>query len=125
MLIDETELYLSIVECDDKGRTYGLRWTPSWSRRRHVGAGAGVGARSSWPLSTHDEPIVLLRRDINEMQKNHIWVMQDNTLNHDELREVQIQLGRMEQALMDKLDMPFAPPRDVLDDSETDDDPDD
>ncbi|KAK9111470.1 hypothetical protein Scep_018989 [Stephania cephalantha] len=31
--IDETELYLSVVERDDKGRTYGLGWTPSGSKR--------------------------------------------------------------------------------------------
>ncbi|KAK9147649.1 hypothetical protein Scep_006406 [Stephania cephalantha] len=40
--IDETELYLSVVERDDKGRTYGLG-----SRRRHAtfgGARGGVGS---------------------------------------------------------------------------------
>ncbi|KAK9094899.1 hypothetical protein Scep_026368 [Stephania cephalantha] len=38
--IHDTELYLSIVEHDDKGRTYGLVGTPSGPRRRHVGAGS-------------------------------------------------------------------------------------
>ncbi|KAK9147860.1 hypothetical protein Scep_006617 [Stephania cephalantha] len=133
--IDETELYLSVVERDDKGHTYGLGWTPLRSRRRHVGAGAGAGAGvgdgdgdgggSSRPVSAHDEPIELLRRDIKEMQTNLLRVMQDNTLNPDELREVQGQLGHMEQALMDRLEISFAPPKDVPDNSETDDDPDD
>ncbi|KAK9088846.1 hypothetical protein Scep_027928 [Stephania cephalantha] len=43
--INETELYLSVVECDDKGRTYGLGWTPSRSQRRHATAG-GDGGRA-------------------------------------------------------------------------------
>ncbi|KAK9094954.1 hypothetical protein Scep_026423 [Stephania cephalantha] len=129
--IDETELYLSVMERDDKGRTYGLGWTPSGSRRRHVGVGAGVragagdGAGSSRPIYAPNEPIELLRRDFKEMQTNLLWVMQDNTLTRDELREVQGQLRRIEKALMDKLGISFKPPRDVPDDSETDDDPDD
>ncbi|KAK9140770.1 hypothetical protein Scep_010451 [Stephania cephalantha] len=66
--IDKTELYLSIVERDNKGQTYGLGWTPSG--RRHPGAGAGAGAESSQHISAHDEPIELLRKDIKEMQTN-------------------------------------------------------
>ncbi|KAK9082971.1 hypothetical protein Scep_029442 [Stephania cephalantha] len=91
-------------------------WTPSRSRRRHA------GARSSWPISAHDEPIELLRKDIKEMQTNLLRVIRDNTLDCDELRELQGRLGRMEQALMDRLEILFAPPRDIPDDSETDDD---
>ncbi|KAK9112000.1 hypothetical protein Scep_019519 [Stephania cephalantha] len=74
MLIDETELYLSVVKRDDKGRTYGLGWTPSGSRRRHGGTRAGAGVGSFQPISAHDEPIELLRRDITEMQKNLLRV---------------------------------------------------
>ncbi|KAK9125267.1 hypothetical protein Scep_014113 [Stephania cephalantha] len=81
--IDETELYLSIIERDDKGRTYGLGWTPSGSNCRHTGAKAGAG--SSRPISAHDEPIEMLRKDIKEMLTNLLWVMQDNTLCRDEL----------------------------------------
>ncbi|KAK9158092.1 hypothetical protein Scep_004666 [Stephania cephalantha] len=69
--IDETELYLSIVERDDKERTYGLGWTPSGSRRRHAtagGAGGGDGAGSSRPISSPNEPVELLRRDFQAMQ---------------------------------------------------------
>ncbi|KAK9157335.1 hypothetical protein Scep_003909 [Stephania cephalantha] len=123
--IDETELYLSVVERDDKGQTYGLGWTPSGSWLRHVGARAGDGAGSSRPISAPNEPIELLRRDFKEMQTNLLQVMQDNTLIRDELREVQGQLCCMEHALMDRLVISFAPPRDVPDDSETDDNPDD
>ncbi|KAK9119577.1 hypothetical protein Scep_017670 [Stephania cephalantha] len=64
--IDEIELYLSVVERDDKGRTYGLGWTPSGSRRRHAtagGAGGGDGAGSSRPISSPNEPVELLRSD--------------------------------------------------------------
>ncbi|KAK9112199.1 hypothetical protein Scep_019718 [Stephania cephalantha] len=119
--IYETDLYLSVVERDDKGWTYGLGWTPSGSRRRHAtaggaggGAGGGDGARSSRPISSPNESVELLRRDFQMMQ-THIL-------------RVQGQLRRMEQALMDRLEISFspAPPRDVLvDDSETDDDLDD
>ncbi|KAK9140970.1 hypothetical protein Scep_010651 [Stephania cephalantha] len=126
-LIDELESYLSVVERDDKGRTYGLGWTPSGSRRRHVnvGVGASDGAGSSWPISAPNEPIELLRRDFNEMQTNLLRVMQDNTLTHNELRKVQGQLRHVEHALMDKLGISFTPHIDVPDDLETDDDPDD
>ncbi|KAK9157560.1 hypothetical protein Scep_004134 [Stephania cephalantha] len=133
--IDETELYLSIIERDDKRRTYGLGWTPSGSRRRHAtageaggGAGGGDGARSSRPISSPNEPVKLLRRDFRTMQTHILRIMQDHTLTQYQLREVQVQLRRMEQALMDKLEISFAlvPPRDVpTDDSEIDDDPDD
>ncbi|KAK9125933.1 hypothetical protein Scep_014779 [Stephania cephalantha] len=69
--IDETELYLFVVECDDKGRTYGLGWTPSGPRRRHAtvggaggriggGVGAGDGAGFSRPISSPNEPVELL-----------------------------------------------------------------
>ncbi|KAK9133431.1 hypothetical protein Scep_012959 [Stephania cephalantha] len=91
--IDETELYLSIVEHDNKGWTYGLGWTPSGLRRRHAtagaGAGGGDGAGSSRPISSPNEPIELLRRDFKEMQTHILRVMQDQTLTRDELREVQ------------------------------------
>ncbi|KAK9158503.1 hypothetical protein Scep_005077 [Stephania cephalantha] len=50
-------------------------------------AGAGAGAGSSHPISTHDEPIELLRKDINDMQTSLLRVMQHNTLGRDELRE--------------------------------------
>ncbi|KAK9125554.1 hypothetical protein Scep_014400 [Stephania cephalantha] len=129
--IDETELNLSIVEHDDKGRTYGLGWTPSGSRHKYAtvgGAGGGDGTGSSRPISTPNEPIDLLRRDFLAMQTHILRVMQDHTLTQDQLREVQGQLSRMEQALMDRLGISFAPvpPRDVTaDDSETDDDLDD
>ncbi|KAK9149138.1 hypothetical protein Scep_007895 [Stephania cephalantha] len=65
--IDENELYLSIMERDDKGR-YGLWRTPSGLRHRHA------GTRSSRPISAHDEPIELLRKDIKEMQTNLLRV---------------------------------------------------
>ncbi|KAK9100424.1 hypothetical protein Scep_023854 [Stephania cephalantha] len=124
--IDETELYLSVVERDDKGRTYRLVWTPSGSRLKHFGAGAGDVAGSYRPISAPNEPIELLRKDFKQMQTNIFQVMQDNTLTRDELREVHGQLRCMEQALMDKLEISFTPPRDVPDDdSKTDDDPDD
>ncbi|KAK9158041.1 hypothetical protein Scep_004615 [Stephania cephalantha] len=59
------------------------------------------------------------------MQTQILWDMQDHTLTQDQLREVQGQLHRIEQALVDRLEISFAPahPRDVrADDSETDDD---
>ncbi|KAK9104382.1 hypothetical protein Scep_021226 [Stephania cephalantha] len=70
---DVTFLYQRVEKIVD----IWIRWTPSGSQRRHVGAGAGVadGARSSWPISAHDEPIELLRRDIKEMQTNLLRVM--------------------------------------------------
>ncbi|KAK9132760.1 hypothetical protein Scep_012288 [Stephania cephalantha] len=131
LIWDLARLYLSVVEHDDKGRTYGLGWTPSGSRRRHAtagGAGGGDGAGSSRPISTPNEPVELLRRDFQAMQTHILRVMQDHTLTQDQLQEVQGQLNRMEQALMDRLGISFAPapPNDVpADDSETDDDLDD
>ncbi|KAK9132574.1 hypothetical protein Scep_012102 [Stephania cephalantha] len=108
------------------------RWTPSGSRRRHAtaggAAGGGDGAGSSRLISSPNEPIELLRRDFQEMETHILWVIQDHTLTQDQLRKVQGQLRRMEQALMDKLGISFAsaPPRDVpADNSETDDDLDD
>ncbi|KAK9140244.1 hypothetical protein Scep_009925 [Stephania cephalantha] len=62
---------------DDKGRTYGLGWTPSGSRRRHAGAG------SSRPIPANDGLIELLKRDIKEMQTNLLWVIEDKTLDCD------------------------------------------
>ncbi|KAK9089238.1 hypothetical protein Scep_028320 [Stephania cephalantha] len=55
-----------------------------------------------------------LRRDFQEMQTQILRIMQDHTLTQDQLREVQDQLHRMEQALMDRLGISFAPapPRD-------------
>ncbi|KAK9157336.1 hypothetical protein Scep_003910 [Stephania cephalantha] len=109
----------------------GLGWTLSESQRRHAtprGAGGGDGARSSQPISSPNEPVELLRRDFQTMQTHILRVMQDHTLTQDQLREVQGQLRHMEQALMDRLGISFAPapPRDVpTDDSETDDDLDD
>ncbi|KAK9132801.1 hypothetical protein Scep_012329 [Stephania cephalantha] len=130
-MIDETELYLSVVELDDKGRTYGLGYLPSGSRRRHAtaeGAGGGDGAGSSRPISTSNEPVKLMWRDFQEMPTHILRVMQDHTLTQHLLREVRGQLNRMEQALMDRLGISFAlaPPRDVpSNDSEIDDDLDD
>ncbi|KAK9149227.1 hypothetical protein Scep_007984 [Stephania cephalantha] len=87
--IDETELYLPVVERDNKRQTYGLGWTPSGSQRRHatargaVGGGGGDGAGSSRPISSLNEPIELLRRDFQEMQTHILRVMQDHTLTQD------------------------------------------
>ncbi|KAK9128573.1 hypothetical protein Syun_017370 [Stephania yunnanensis] len=92
------------------------------------GAGGGDGAGSSRPISSPNEPIKLLRRDFQTMRTHILWVMQDHTITQDQLRKVQCQLRRMEQTLMDRLGISFAPapPRDVrVDDSETDDDLDD
>ncbi|KAK9105362.1 hypothetical protein Scep_022206 [Stephania cephalantha] len=109
---------------EKRRHTYGLGWTPLGSRRRH--AGAGVGAGSSRPISAHDEPIKLLRRNIKEKQINLLRVIWDNTLGREELREVQGRLGRLEQVLMDRLGISFTPLRDADDeDSETDHDLDD
>ncbi|KAK9159915.1 hypothetical protein Syun_006256 [Stephania yunnanensis] len=72
-----------------------------------------------------NEPIELLRRDFKEMQTNLLRVMQDNTLTHNELRDVQGQLRHMEHALMDRLGISFTPHRDVPNDLENDDNPDD
>ncbi|KAK9134700.1 hypothetical protein Syun_014030 [Stephania yunnanensis] len=66
-----------------------------------------------------------LRKDIKEMQINLLRVIQDNTLDNDQLQELQGRLGRMEHALMDGLKMSFAHSGDVPDDSETEDNPDD
>ncbi|KAK9100795.1 hypothetical protein Scep_024225 [Stephania cephalantha] len=114
--IDETELYLFVVEREDKGRTYGLGWTPSGSRRRHAGAGAG----SSRPMSTNDEPIEQLKGDIKEMQRSLLRVIYDKTLNREQSQETYGRLGCMEQALMDILRISFVPPAHIDDDSETD-----
>ncbi|KAK9101328.1 hypothetical protein Scep_024758 [Stephania cephalantha] len=97
--IDKTDLYLSVVECDDNGRTYGLGWTPSRSWRRHAtagGAGGGDGAGSSRLISSPNEPVELLRRDFQTMQTHILRVIQDYTLTQDQLREVQGRLRRME-----------------------------
>ncbi|KAK9166064.1 hypothetical protein Scep_001255 [Stephania cephalantha] len=129
--IDETKLYLSVIERNDKGRTYGLRWTPSGSRHIHAtagGAGDGNGAGSSRPISTPNKPVELLQRNFQAMQTHILRVMQDHTLTQDQLREIQCQLNHMEQTLMDRLGISFAlaPPRDVpADDSEINDDLDD
>ncbi|KAK9166897.1 hypothetical protein Scep_002088 [Stephania cephalantha] len=88
--IDETELYLSVFERDNKGRTYGLGWTLSGSWRIHAttgGAGGGDGARSSRLISTPNV-VELLWRDFQAMQTHILRVMQDHTLTQDQLREV-------------------------------------
>ncbi|KAK9111038.1 hypothetical protein Scep_018557 [Stephania cephalantha] len=92
------------------------------------GAGGGDGAGSSRPIYSPNEPVEFLRRDFQTMQTHILRVMQDRTLTQNQLREVQGQLRRMEQALMDRLGISFAPapPRDVpADDSETENDLDD
>ncbi|KAK9167152.1 hypothetical protein Scep_002343 [Stephania cephalantha] len=66
MPIDETELYLSVVERDDKGRTYGLGWTPSGPKRRQAGAG------SSRPMSANDELIEQLRGTLKKYKETLI-----------------------------------------------------
>ncbi|KAK9118983.1 hypothetical protein Scep_017076 [Stephania cephalantha] len=53
MPINETALYLSFIERDDKCHIYELRWTPSRSGRRHA------GARCSQPMHANNEPIEL------------------------------------------------------------------
>ncbi|KAK9126313.1 hypothetical protein Scep_015159 [Stephania cephalantha] len=120
--IDEIELYLSVVERDDKGRTYGIGWTPSGSRRKHATTGGAGGeaeggdeAGSFRLISSPNEPIELLRMDFQDMHTQILQVIQDHTLTQDQLREVQGQLRRMEHALMDRLEISFAsaPPRDV------------
>ncbi|KAK9166428.1 hypothetical protein Scep_001619 [Stephania cephalantha] len=88
--INETDLYLSVVEHDKKGQTYGLGWTPLGSRRRHAEAG------SSRPMFANNEPIKQLRGDIKEMKGSLLMVIQDITLDRDLLREMQGRLGRME-----------------------------
>ncbi|KAK9111521.1 hypothetical protein Scep_019040 [Stephania cephalantha] len=87
--------------------------------RRHAGAG------SSWPMSARDEPIKQLRGDIKPMQRSFLRVINDKTLDRDQLHEMQGRLGRMEQALMDRLGISFAPPADPDNDSETNQDLDD
>ncbi|KAK9094098.1 hypothetical protein Scep_025567 [Stephania cephalantha] len=67
--IDETKLYLSVVERDDKGQTYGLGRTSSGSRRRHAGAGAGAG--SSRPISANNELI--------EQPRGTLWRYRENS----------------------------------------------
>ncbi|KAK9169860.1 hypothetical protein Syun_002000 [Stephania yunnanensis] len=92
------------------------------------GAGGGDGAGFSRSISSPNELVELLRRDFRAMQTHIFRAMQDHTLTQDQLREVQGQLNRMEQALMDRLGISFAPApsRDVpTDDPETDDDLDD
>ncbi|KAK9158284.1 hypothetical protein Scep_004858 [Stephania cephalantha] len=92
------------------------------------GAGGGDGAGSSRPISSPNDPIELLRRDFQATQTHILQVMQDHTLTQYQLRKVQGQLNRMEQAIMDRLEISFVsvPPIDVpADDSETDDDLDD
>ncbi|KAK9125677.1 hypothetical protein Scep_014523 [Stephania cephalantha] len=83
--IDETELYLSVVECDDKGHTCSLGWTPSGLRRRHTTAGGRDEAGSSRPISTPNESVELLRRDFQAMQTHILRVMEDHTLTQDQL----------------------------------------
>ncbi|KAK9094132.1 hypothetical protein Scep_025601 [Stephania cephalantha] len=80
--IDETELYLSVVERSGKGHVYGLWWTPLGSRRTHA------GVRSSRSMAANDEPIEQLRRVINEIQRSLLRVIQDKTLDLDQLREM-------------------------------------
>ncbi|KAK9126113.1 hypothetical protein Scep_014959 [Stephania cephalantha] len=101
--------------------TYRLWWTPSGSRCRHTEVGAG----SSRPMSVNDEPIEQLREDIKEMQRSFLRVINDKTLDHDQLQEIQGRLGLMEQAMMDRLGISFAPPAHPDDDSETNHDLDD
>ncbi|KAK9115230.1 hypothetical protein Syun_022027 [Stephania yunnanensis] len=71
------------------------------------------------------QPIKQLRMDIKEMQRSLLRVINVKTLDRDQLQEMQGRLGRMEQALMDKLGISFAPPSHPTDDSESDRDLDD
>ncbi|KAK9125979.1 hypothetical protein Scep_014825 [Stephania cephalantha] len=101
--IDEKKLYLSVIERDDKGHTYGLGWTPLVSRRRHVGAGFSL------PMSTNDDLIEQLWGDIKKLQRSLLRVINDKTLDRDQLQEMQGRLGCVEHALMDRLGISFAP----------------
>ncbi|KAK9148584.1 hypothetical protein Scep_007341 [Stephania cephalantha] len=140
--VDDEAVYYKVAGECPKGRVYGLG-SLGRKKRKYADADAStsqvlaqrgmggmgnfmilryVGAGSSQPISANNEPIELLRKDIKEMLTKLLLVIQDNTLDRDQLREMHGQLGRMKQTLMVILWILFAPPRDVPADSETDDD---
>ncbi|KAK9095154.1 hypothetical protein Scep_026623 [Stephania cephalantha] len=79
------------IVCDDKGRTYGLGWTPSC---RGTGmlqpeeAGGGDVAGSSRPISTPNEPSSFCGWTSGDVD-THSSGYADHTLTQDQLREVQ------------------------------------
>ncbi|KAK9103957.1 hypothetical protein Sjap_021211 [Stephania japonica] len=95
--IDETELYLEIVQRNDKGRRFGLGWTPLRSKmRRHDEAG------SSRPILKDDEPFDQFNKEFEEMQAMILKMLNDTSLNRDQLLEMQGRLQRMEQGFMER-----------------------
>ncbi|KAK9092758.1 hypothetical protein Syun_027669 [Stephania yunnanensis] len=121
------------------GRSSGISGASRDHRYHHLGhshppsrddatppAQSSQGQQTLHQHSLHPlTPIELLRKDIKDMETSLLRVMQDNMLSRHEFREFQERLARMEQALIDRLGISFGPPRDVPDDSETDDDLDD
>ncbi|KAK9085705.1 hypothetical protein Sjap_026116 [Stephania japonica] len=112
--IDETELYLEIVQRNDKGRRFGLGWTPSGSKmRRHDEAG------SSRPILKDDESFDQYNKEFKEMQAIILKMLNDSSVNHDQLLEMQGRLQRMEQGFMERS---AAQKRQDDDDDDVDDD---
>ncbi|KAK9092803.1 hypothetical protein Syun_027714 [Stephania yunnanensis] len=92
----------------------------SFTKRKFGGRFGGRYGSGRDNLSRHIR--IVQTFDLQEMSLQTL----DNTLTRDELREVQGQLHRMEQALIDRLEISFTSSIDVPDDdSKTDDDPDD
>ncbi|KAK9147982.1 hypothetical protein Scep_006739 [Stephania cephalantha] len=73
-------------------------------------------------MYANNEPIELLRIGIKEMQTSLLMLIKDKTLDRDQLREMHRRLGRMEQAVIDKLGISFAHAVEADDDSEIDHD---
>ncbi|KAK9096589.1 hypothetical protein Sjap_022086 [Stephania japonica] len=95
--IDETELYLEIVQRNDKGRRFGIGWTPSGSKmRRHDEAG------SSRPIFADDEPFDQFKKEFKEMQTMILKMVNDTSVNRDQLLEMQGRLHRMEEGFMER-----------------------
>ncbi|KAK9130377.1 hypothetical protein Sjap_010864 [Stephania japonica] len=64
--------------------------------RRHDEAG------SSRPMFVDDESFGQFKKDSKEMQATILKLIEDKTVDHEQLFEMQGRLGRMEQAFMER-----------------------
>ncbi|KAK9151466.1 hypothetical protein Syun_009775 [Stephania yunnanensis] len=101
----------------DGGRHVEVSGWPTWPNPVVKRSGLGLVSRSpiqgrGWGAhhSTNDEPIKQLRDDIKEVQESLLRVINDKTLDLDQLQYMQRRLGRKKHTLMDRLGILLAPP---------------
>ncbi|KAK9110172.1 hypothetical protein Sjap_018232 [Stephania japonica] len=95
--IDETKLYLEIVQQNDKGQRFSLGWTTSGSTMRRPDE---VGP--SCPIFADDEPFDQFEKEFKEMQAILLKLVDDTSVDRGQLLEMQRRLRRMEHGFMER-----------------------